>query len=467
MKQINRRDFLKTLGLAGATATGVSLASCSGKKASDIVSGTVEHSTVPTDKMTYRQLGKDKVSLLGYGCMRWPMKDGEDGKQIVDQEQVQALIDYAMAHGINYYDTSPHYCQGQSETAVGLAMQKYPRDSYFLATKMSTFLDHCDNYETANKEELQKSLVNLKTNYLDYYLIHGAGIGGMATLHERLLDPGTLDWLEEQRQKGVIRNLGFSFHGEVEVFDYLMKLHDEGTHKWDFVQIQMNYSDWKHATGWNVNGEYLYGELEKRGIPTVIMEPLLGGRLAKLPNYLMRELKQRRPEESVASWAFRFCASHKDVMAVLSGMTYMENLQDNLCTFSPLDPCTPEEYDLLEHTAVEYLKNPIIECNSCNYCMPCPYGVDIPTILTYYNKLVNEQMMASSVNDENYKELRRAFLVGYDRAVPALRQADHCIGCNQCRSKCPQWIDIAGNLQMIDKYVEGLKQDNLGLEEKA
>ena len=243
------------------------------------------------------------------------------------------------------------------------------------------------------------------------------------------------------------RNLGFSYHGDIEVYDYLLSRHDE--FKWDFVQIQLNYVDWKHAKETNTrntDAEYLYGELAKRGIPAIIMEPLLGGRLSKLNDNLVARLKQRRPESSVASWAFRFAGSFPDILTVLSGMTYMEHLQDNLRTYSPLEPLTDEEKEFLEETAQLMLKYPTIPCNDCKYCMPCPYGLDIPAVLLHYNRCVNEGNVARSGQDENYAKARRAFLVGYDRSVPKLRQASHCIGCNQCVAHCPQNIDIPKEL---------------------
>ena len=191
------------------------------------------------------------------------------------------------------------------------------------------------------------------------------------------------------------------------------------------------------------------------------MEPLLGGRLAKLNDHLIARLKQRRPENSVASWAFRFAGTYPDVLCVLSGMTYLEHLQDNLRTYSPLELLTDEEKDFLEDTAQMMLKYPTIPCNDCKYCMPCPYGLDIPAILLHYNRCVNEGNVPKSRQDENYRKARRAFLVGYDRAVPKLRQANHCIGCNQCNPHCPQSIDIPKQLRRIDDFVEQLKQETL------
>ena len=193
-----------------------------------------------------------------------------------------------------------------------------------------------------------------------------------------------------EREAGRIRNLGWSFHGDQKVFDHLLAMHDSGEARWDFVQIQMNYVDWKHASDRNVNAEYLYGELEKRGIPAVIMEPLLGGRLSRLNDHLVERLKERRPTESTASWAFRYAGSWPGVLTVLSGMTYMEHLQDNIRTYSPLEPCTGEELALLEDTAQLMLKYPTVPCTECQYCMPCPYGLDIPAIFAHYNRCVNE-----------------------------------------------------------------------------
>ena len=468
MKDINRRDFIKRTGAAAAVVGAASaLQGCGGTAGPDAASTLVTGQTAtaahePTGQMTLRsnRRGDDSVSLLGYGCMRWPtvphnqaQPDGND----IDQEQVNRLVDYAMAHGVNYYDTSPVYCKGFSERAVGIALSRYPRDSYRIATKLSNFADSLQSHE-AGVRMFETSLRELRVDYIDYYLLHSVGGGGMPAFSKRYLDNGMLDYLLKQRAKGRIRNLGFSFHGDVEVFDWCLA-HDDKYH-WDFVQIQMNYVDWLHAreqNARNVNADYLYGELSKRGIPAVIMEPLLGGRLSKLPAHVVSTLKERRPDMSVASWAFRFCGTYPGVMCVLSGMTYMEHLQDNLCTFSPLDPLTDSDLDYLERTAQLILKYPTVPCNDCKYCMPCPYGIDIPAIFVHYNKLVGEGTVPQSAEDPDYRRMRRAYLVSFDRAVPAVRQADHCIGCRQCESHCPQNIKIPRRLQQIAEQIEALK----------
>ena len=455
-EHLNRRDFLKIVGLTTATTT-ATLAGCSPKEKT-AASGSRASSPVPTDRMTYRidPTANDKVSLLGYGCMRWPTVPAPDGKgDLIDQDAVNELVDYALAHGVNYFDTSPVYVQGWSERATGIALKRHPRESYYLATKLSNF----SNYTRENSIAMyRKSFADMETDYIDYYLLHSVGGGsGIQLLKERYYDNGMLDFLLEEREKGRIRHLGFSFHGDVAVYDYLLAQDI----KWDFVQIQLNYLDWRHATSRNVNAEYLYGELEKRGIPAIIMEPLLGGRLSNVPDHVVARLKQRRPEESVASWAFRFAGSPEHVLTVLSGMTYMEHLQDNIRTYSPLDPVTEEEKQFLFDTADLMAQYPTIPCNDCKYCMPCPYAIDIPAVLLHYNKCVNEGNVPKSQGDANYREARRAFLVGYDRSVPKLRQADHCTGCAQCNEHCPQGVDIPKELHRIDAFVEQLKQETL------
>lgn len=452
---INRRDFLKIIGIAGVTATG--LAACR-NGANGLANGSGENDAESMSYRTFPQLGNDKVSLLGYGCMRWPTIPAKSGKgNMIDQEAVNELIDHALAHGVNYFDTSPVYVQGWSEKSTGIALKRHPRDQYYIATKLSNF----SNYTRENSIAMyEQSFKDLQTDYIDYYLLHSVGNGGIKMFNDRYVNNGIIDFLLKEREAGRIRHLGFSFHGTIDSFDQVLAMHDK-VH-WDFVQIQLNYIDWRHASlPKNVNAEYLYQELEKRNIPAVVMEPLLGGRLSKVPQHIVERLKQRDPENSVASWAFRFAGSPKNVLTVLSGMTYMEHLEDNLKTYSPLKPLSEDELDFLAETANLMIQYPTIPCNECQYCMPCPYGIDIPAILVHYNKCVNEGNISESTQSKNYREARQAFLVGYDRSVPKLRQASHCIGCNQCSPHCPQSIDIPKKLQRIDAYVEKLKQGTL------
>lgn len=455
-QNITRREFLKIVGISTVASSTILTGCQSGDKNKDDIQVKGE---IPTDKMTMREnpKTKEKVSLLGYGCMRWPtLPAPEKGGNVIDQEAVNELIDYAMAHGVNYYDTSPVYVQGWSEKSTGIALKRHPREKFFVATKLSNF----SNFTRENSIEMyHRSFENLQVDYIDYYLLHSIGNGGIETFRARYIDNGMLDFLIEERKKGKIRNLGFSFHGTKEVFDEVLAMHDK-VH-WDFVQIQLNYLDWHYASGNNVNADYLYAELEKKQIPAIIMEPLLGGRLSKLPDHLITRLKQRAPEASVASWAFRFAGSFPGVLTVLSGMTYLEHLQDNLRTYAPLVPLTEDDRLFLDQTADLMKQYPTIPCNDCKYCMPCPYGIDIPAILLHYNKCVNEGNLPTSKDNVTYRESRRAFLIGYDRSVPRLRQASHCIGCEQCVSHCPQSIDIPAELHRIDQYIEQLKQEKL------
>ena len=444
---ISRRDFLKVLGTAGIASAGISACANGGREAKE---------DNEYGRMTYRTSNStgDRISLLGFGMMRLPGGDSKD--EIIDQEAVNRLVDYALEHGVNYFDTSPAYCQGLSERATGIALKRHPRESWHVATKLSNFAP-----STWSREEsiamYRNSFKELQVDYIDYLLLHAIGQGGMEAFNTRYVDNGILDFLLEEREAGRIRNLGFSYHRDVKVFDYLLSRQDE--YKWDFAQIQLNYLDWRHAGKGDADAEYLYNELSKRNIQAIIMEPLLGGRLSRVPENVVAQLKKREPELSPASWAFRFAGSFPDVLTVLSGMNRMEHLQDNLHTYSPLHPLTEEEFDFLQDTASLMMEYGTIPCNDCKYCMPCPYGIDIPGVLLHYNKCINEGKMPVNPESENYRRARRAFLIGYDRSVPKLRQADHCTGCGQCSPHCPQGIDIPKEMQRIDKFAEKLRRE--------
>lgn len=475
-KDISRRQFLK-LGGAAAVASSALLAACKGGNKQQFEGLSTQEP--PKDQMTMRVNPNtgDKVSLLGYGMMRLPVEGGLDLRDNpdanIDQEMVNREVDYAIEHGVNYFDTSPAYCRGKSEESTGIALHRHPRDKYFVATKMSNFSP--DTWPKKKSMQMfENSLTYLQVDYIDYLLLHA--IGGSSkdkdaeeTFNARYMDNGILDWLVEQKQKGRIRNLGFSYHGDVSIFDMLLKWHDEGRYHWDFVQIELNYLDWEYANeinDRNTDAVYLYGELKKRGIPAVIMEPLLGGRLANVPDPIVAKMKQREPERSVASWAFRFAGTPDGVLTVLSGMTYIEHLRDNLLTYCPLKPISKEEDAFLMGIADDIYNLNTIPCNECNYCMPCPYGINIPAVFSHYNKCIKEGNLAhvetdpkERMRDPEYWRRRRAFLIGYDRSVPKLRQADHCIGCGQCVEHCPQRIDIPLTMRQVDEYVEKLRQN--------
>ncbi|MBO4417777.1 MAG: aldo/keto reductase [Bacteroidales bacterium] len=447
INRMDRRDFIK---ISGAAAIGAAAGCAPIKK---------DSSAGDSAQMEYRinPATGDKVSLLGFGCMRWPMID-KDGVQVIDQEAVNEMVDYALEHGVNYFDTSPAYLQGQSEKAAGIALSRHPRDSYFIATKLSNFGDFD---KAASLKMYRDSFEQLKTDYFDYYLLHNIG-RSMEQFNDRYVNNGLIDFVKAEREAGRIRNLGFSFHGIREMFDHFLKMHDNGEIHWDFCQIQLNYKDWTHADPKrNVNADYLYAELDKREIPMVIMEPLLGGRLANVPEGIAKQMKEREPDKSLASWAFRFCGSFPRVLCILSGMTSMDPLLDNLDTFTHFKPLSDEELDFLERMAKWMEDYPIVNCNYCNYCMPCPWGVDIPSIFRHYNDSVTEGRYPQTQEQKDYKKLKRAYLVSYDRAVETIRQADHCIGCHDCLGHCPQGISIPRELRRISRYIESLKQDTL------
>lgn len=435
---MDRRKFLK---LSGVAATGVGLAACTHNAATREQA----QDTTIKGKMAENFPG---ISLLGYGCMRWPMVEAEDGTSHIDQEAVNALVDEAIAHGVNYFDTAPVYLQGQSEKATSIALNRYPRSKWILATKASNF----SNWSFENTVKMyHNSLEVFETDHIDYYLLHS--VGSLANFNKRFGDTGLADYFASERDAGRIRNLGFSFHGGPKDMDDLLALHDK--YHWDFIQIQMNYVDWEITD----NAKYYYEQITERNIPVVIMEPLLGGGLADIPEVLATKLKSRDPKSSVASWAFRFAGSYPNVLTVLSGMTYMDHLQDNLRTYCDFRPVNDEEKELLFDIAKDFSEYSLIHCTDCKYCMPCPYGIDIPGIFAFYNKTVNEGTYVKTPEQEKYARTRRKYLAGYDKAVVSYRQADHCIACGQCLKACPQRIKIPTELKRIDDYIEKIKRE--------
>lgn len=412
--------------------------------------------------MTYRTTtdGK-KISLLGYGAMRLPTVDGGHANGWVpngysttniDQELVERQVKYLLDHGVNYFDTSPAYCRGESEARLGKALAEsgYNRKDYVIATKLSNFAPQQYPLEKC-KEMFEKSLVYLRTDYIDNYLLHSVGNGSFETFEERYVKNGAADWCLSLRDAGRIRNLGFSYHGDPKAFAWCIEHHDK--YRWDFCQIQMNYVDWLHAkevNERNLNAKYLYETLTEKGIPVVIMEPLLGGRLARYNWALAHELAPLDPEASLAKWALRFCGTYPNVMTILSGMTRMEHIEENVATCSPLKPCSEAELAALERAAQALLKLNTIPCNQCQYCMPCPYGLDIPAILTFKNEVLTAKTPMTA------KEILKLYAA---RVPEELRRADHCTGCGRCTPHCPQSIDIPKEIAAIDKWIDSLKNE--------
>lgn len=442
---MNRRQFLQRLGVGAGSALAMMAMEplnvlAGTKKPDDVVGGD------DSVKMTYRvQHGSgEKISLLGFGMMRLPD----------DQEDVDRLVDYAIAHGVNYFDTAPMYKGGRNEDQTGRALSRYPRDKYYIATKMSNQNQRLWDFDAA-KEMYERSFERLRVDYIDYYLLHSIGGGGVDGLKGRFLDNGLLDFLLKEREAGRIRHLGFSYHGDVSAFDWLLDRQDE--YHWDFAQIQMNYLDWRHASlnknGWrrDADAEYLYDKLEKTGVQAVIMEPLRGGALGKMNDDLTARLNAVRPNDSPASWAFRWVASHPNILTTLSGMNQMEHMEENIRTFSPLEPCTEAENVLLAEIADVMAGFPTIPCTTCSYCMPCPFGVDIPGNFAYYNDAVDQKILPlPDKTSADYMVRKQQFADGLLEALPDKSQwANQCTDCEACLPKCPQQIRIPNQMARI------------------
>ena len=376
--------------------------------------------------------------------MRLPEKGGK-----IDQELLNRQVKLMLDGGINYFDTSPAYCRGRSETSLGKALKAsgYARKDYVIATKLSNFASSQFPLEKC-KEMFENSLKTLQTDYIDNYLLHSIGNNGFQTFSKRYLENGALDWCVLLREEGRIKNLGFSYHGDPKTFEWCMENHEK--YKWDFCLIQMNYVDWRHAkeiNKANLNAEYLYGELTKRKIPVAIMEPLLGGRLARYNYAIANELSPLDPNSSLAKWAFRFCGSFPNVMTVLSGMSSIEHMEENIATFSPLKSCTEKEFVALERAAQAMLKLNTIPCTDCKYCMPCPYGLDIPQLFRFRNDILSAKVKPSDAE----------VLKLYRQMIPeALRRAEHCTGCGICSSHCPQRINIPKEIAIVDEWIDSV-----------
>ena len=440
---MGRREFLRRLGLG----TGSAMALLALDPIGALAKGLKEDDTSkkkPGNRMTYRvQHGSgEQISLLGFGMMRLPN----------NQDEVNQLVDYAIAHGVNYFDTAPMYMGGQSEVLMGNALSRFPRDKYFVATKMSNQNRRTWSFEES-KRMYENSMEKLRVDYIDYYLLHAIG-GGMDSLKGRFLDNGVLDFLLKEREAGRIKHLGFSYHGDVSDFDWLLDRQEQ--YHWDFVQIQMNFLDWRHASmrggrRSDADAEYLYDKCVKTGVQCVVMEPLRGGAFGRMAKELTDQLKAVHPDDSTARWAFRWVGTYPNILTTLSGMNRMDHLEENIKTFSPLDPCTEQENKLLADIADQMAGFPTIPCTTCAYCMPCPYGVDIPGNFAHYNQAVTDHVLplpAASATD--YSTRKQQFVDGLRTALPdESKWATQCQDCGVCLTKCPQQIRIPNQMARI------------------
>ncbi len=371
--------------------------------------------------MIYSDFQGTNLSLLGFGTMRLPLISDEP-EGAVDEAQVGEMVKYALEHGVNYFDTAYPYHGGESERIIGRALKPYPRESFHLATK---YPGHQISKSYEPSVIFEEQLEKCQVEFFDFYLLHNVHENSIRTY----TDPrwGIVDYFVEQRRLGRIRHLGFSSHGTP---DNLKEFLDRYGDVMEFCQIQLNYLDWTLQEA----GEK-YKLLEERGIPVWVMEPVRGGKLAKLPEADEKRLWELRPGEGVPAWAFRFLQGLSNVKMILSGMSSLSQMQENVRTFEERRPVSDAERELLFEIA-EGMKNSI-PCTACRYCCEgCPKGLDIPTLLALYNDL----RFASTVNIGMRLD-----------ALPEEKRPEACIGCGACTKVCPQKIDVPGAMEAFAK----------------
>ncbi len=377
--------------------------------------------------MIYKEFKDLKLSNLGLGTMRLPNK-GINGDTPIDEEETAKMVEYAINKGINYFDTAWGYHNGESELVIGKVLKKYPRESFYLASKFPGYdLSNMDKVEEIFEKQLEKCQVE----YFDFYLFHN--------VYEKNIDPyldekyGILQYLLKQKENGRIKHLGFSAHGSLDVMKKFLNAYGKYM---EFGQIQLNYLDYKFQ-----DAKAKVELLNEYNIPIWVMEPLRGGRLAKLSKEQEEKLKDLRKDEEIPAWAFRFLQSISGVTMVLSGMSNMEQLEKNIETFEEEKPLNEKEMKELLEMANEMVKENTLPCTSCRYCTAhCPKGIDIPKILSLYNEHVFTgggfiAPMAIS-------------------ALPDDKKPSSCIGCKSCEAVCPQQLKIS---EAMSNFVELLK----------
>lgn len=365
--------------------------------------------------MIYKDFQGLKLSALGFGAMRLPVIDGVDAN--IDEPAAMAMVDYAIKHGVNYFDTAWGYHEGNSELVMGKALGKHPRESFYLASKFPGYdLANMDKVESIFEKQLEKCGVS----YFDFYLFHNVCEMNI----DEYLNPkhGIYEYLIQQKKSGRIRHLGFSAHGSYEVMERFLQAYGKDM---EFCQLQINYLDWRFQ-----DAQKKVALLEKYHIPVWVMEPLRGGKLASLAPEDEQKLKALRPQEKIPAWAFRFLQSIPSVIVTLSGMSNMEQLQDNLITFEEEKPLNQQEMDTLLSIADEMVGKIALPCTACRYCTShCPQGLDIPSLLSLYNEYCFTQggFLAPMVVS----------------TMPEDKQPSACIGCRSCEAVCPQQIKIS------------------------
>lgn len=370
------------------------------------------------EKRRIDKLDKE-LSLLGFGCMRFPTKNGK-----VDFYEAKKMVDFAVENGVNYIDTAYFYHDGESERIVKKIIQNYNRNDFYLADKMPLWM-------AKNKNDISKifedQLAKTGVEYFDFYLVHAINKKRL----EEIEKWNVMEILEQYKNEGKIKHIGFSFHDDLDTFKKAVEIYD-----WDFCQIQLNYMDIDHQQG--IEG---YEILTKKDIPVIIMEPIRGGSLAKFNPEVELLFKDANSKASIASWALRWVGSLKNVKVILSGMTTYEQVVDNVNTFNKFKPLNDEEFKIIDKVRSNLLSLIKVNCTSCNYCMPCEYGVDIPGNFSIYNQ------HAMYKNDKHAKWV-------YSNIDKKNMGADQCVECNECVPKCPQNIVIPDILSEMHLYLE-------------
>lgn len=354
-----------------------------------------------------------EVSRLGLGTMRLPCKTPlkRESNPLIDYTKAQELVDIAYKNGVNYFDTAYMYHVGKSEKFIGQALKKYPRDTYFLADKLPIWL--CKTPKDMQKI-FNKQLERTGTEHFDFYLLHSLDKDNF----DKCEKFGAYDFVKQKQAEGLIKNIGFSFHGTIDALKEII-----ASHHWDFAQIQMNYLDWK-----NQDAKTQYELLTEANIPVIVMEPVRGGKLADdVPKQAVDAMKSVNPDKSIASWAIRFVASFDNVLTILSGMNSKEQLYDNLDSLSDFTPMTDVEMNVCHNTASMINKTDVIPCTGCDYCADCPKGVKISSIFKMYNQYKND-ILTLEQSKEEYNKIDV--------------NASECIACGKCKNHCPQSIDI-------------------------
>lgn len=379
------------------------------------------------ERMEYRNWDKNELrtSLLGFGCMRFPTLEDSS----IDEPRAEAMLNTAKAAGVNYFDTAYPYHGGKSEPFVGRVIAKWPRDSFYLATKMPLW--NCKDLEDA-KRIFAEQLERLGVEYFDFYLLHSLH----KARYDKAKEMGVVDWLWEQKAAGRIRNFGFSCHDNAAGLEHILR-----DQPWDFCQLQYNYLDTDDRAE-EISGDRGYQLTEELGVPLIIMEPIKGGTLAALPADAAQPLHTLRPDVSDASWALRWVGSHKNVHVILSGMSAEDQLADNLTTFDHFEPLSVEESAAVEQVAQTLHERIKVGCTGCRYCLPCPMGVDIPDNFSVWNKL---GMFGQK--DAIKKQWGR---------FPEAEKAKNCIRCGKCENVCPQKLPIRTALAQLQTELDAL-----------